>query len=260
MKSTLFASTIALVLGSFLLPTSAVVLDQCTLSLATLVSDAGLNACLPMAQFTSLTTQTITPKLVDETAAKFCSLPTCSAASLTLVQNTVKQNCVNNATDPSTAALISGVANLYDPAKEGLCQKVSSTNGTYCVTVLSENAIAYLAKNPSPLGLGILSDAVALEAYLRQVPTDLLCTSCNKAIINPLINYVAKTQSTQNAEILKWTNVIKTQVSSKCGADFVNGAAPPSTGTSKSAGLSAVQSSLVATLLGALISSVVLLL
>ncbi|KAG0244681.1 hypothetical protein BGX31_008688 [Mortierella sp. GBA43] len=216
-----------------------------------------------MAQFSTLLSSTLTPKLVDDTAAQFCSYPTCPAASITLVQNTVKQNCVN-ASDPSTAALISGAASLYDPAKEGLCQKVSPTNGTYCVTVLAESMIAYLNKNPTPLGIKIFSNTTALQQYVNQMPTNLLCTSCNKAIINPLNNYVAKNRNTLNSEVLKWADVLKTGVSSKCGADFVNGAAPTTSDPSGAGGKSSAnlfaESSAIITLLGAIFSSAAILL
>ncbi|KAF9116055.1 hypothetical protein BGX27_005084 [Mortierella sp. AM989] len=264
MKSTFFISTVAVALGSFLLPsaTNAIVIDPCTLSLAGLLSDPGLNSCLPMQQLSLLATDKITPTLVNNTLTTFCPMPVCPAASITLVQNTVKQNCVNS-TDPSTSELVAGAATLYSPAKEGLCQTVSPSNGTFCATVLTESMTAYLAKNPSPLGLGIFANTVVLKQYVDAMPKELLCTPCNKAMINPLTNFISKNKSTLTPNVLKWAGVIETEVQAKCGADFTNGAPPtspqPQSADDKNAGLS-VHDSFVATAVGmvALLSAVAL--
>ncbi|KAF9358778.1 hypothetical protein BGX26_000921 [Mortierella sp. AD094] len=231
MKSTFFISTVAVVLGSFLLPstTNAIVIDPCTLSLGGLLSDPGLN----------------------------------SSASITLVENTVKQSCVNT-TDPSTSELVAGAASLYAPAKEGLCQHVSTTNGTFCATVLTQSMTVYLAQHPSPLGLGIFANSTVLQQYVNAMPQDLLCTPCNKAMINPLTNFIAENQNTLNANVLKWANVIESGVQAKCGADFTNGAAPnttasPQTGSNaKSAGLLAHDSSVATVVMVVFLSAVAL--
>ncbi|KAI1315499.1 hypothetical protein EDD11_000732 [Mortierella claussenii] len=271
MKSSFFSSTIAfLALGTASLSafSEAIVLDQCTLSLATLLSDPGLNTCLPLQQLSQLLTEsTVTPQLVNSTATTFCSYPVCAPASIKLVENTVTQNCVN-ASDPDTADLVYGAASLYVPAKEGFCQRVSPSNGTFCVTVLTESLTAYLQQHPSPLGIKIFSNATVLKQYVDSMPNEILCTPCNKAIINPLDNYIAQNQNTLNAQILKWTKVIQTEVQLKCGADFINGATPspaPSSTTAggsggkNAAGLSAHESSsLITVLLGAVLSAVAL--
>ncbi|KAI8598508.1 hypothetical protein EDD21DRAFT_382255 [Dissophora ornata] len=264
MKSTFLTSTIALVLGSFLLPssTSAVTIDQCTLSLASLVSDPGLNTCLPMQQLSLLVTSTVTPQLVNDTVTAFCSYPVCSSASITLVENTVTQNCVN-ASDPNTADLVLEAASLYLPAKEGLCQRVSSTNGTFCVTVFEESLTAYLALNPSPLGIGIFSNETVLKQYVNAMPQDVLCTSCNKAMINPLDNYVSQNQGNLSATVLQWAKVIQTEVQSKCGSDFTNGVTPSTatgSGSGTSAGLISAESSKITVVLGAIFAAGALLL
>ncbi|KAF9910426.1 hypothetical protein BX616_010874, partial [Lobosporangium transversale] len=240
MKSTFFSSAVAVIaLGSSLLPSSteAAVIDQCKLSLATLLSDPGLNSCLPLQELSQLVTEpVITPALVNSTATTFCSYPVCPAASLTLVQNTVTQNCVN-ASDPTTADLVYSVASLYPPAKEGVCQRVSPQNGTFCATVLTETLTTYLKKNPSPKGF---TDPAVLKQYVDSMPSEILCTPCNKAMINPLVNYVAQNKNTLKPAALTWANVIQTEVQRKCGADFTNGAAPtpndPSTSSNGKSG------------------------
>lgn len=211
---------------------SAATLDQCTVSLASLLSDPELNKCIPFPALAKLLSDPITPALVNTTAAEFCSMPDCGQPSLTLVQNTVVQNCVDNSTaDRSTSDLVYGAASLYPPFKQGLCQRVPSAsgapaNGTFCVTELAASMNAYLAVHPSPLGIKIFANATVLKAYVDGMPKELLCTPCNKAIINPLDNYIAANQATLNVQVLKWAGVIQSEVQLKCGSDFTDGATP----------------------------------
>ncbi|KAF9150460.1 hypothetical protein BGX21_001225 [Mortierella sp. AD011] len=264
MKSTFFVSTIAVVLGSFILPstTNAIVVDTCTLAIAGLTSDSGLNTCLPITKLSTLATSNITASIVDSTLASFCPMPVCPSASITLVENTVKQSCVNS-TDSSTSDLIAGVASLYTPAKDGLCQTVSSTNATYCATVLTQSMLDYWSTNPATTGVSIFTNSTALLAYVNAMPTSLLCTSCNKAIINPLVNYVSTNKASLSSGILSWASVIENGVQSKCGSDFVNGAstATPSAGSSSStsAALSGYNSPATTVVMVVLLSAVALL-
>ncbi|KAG0038259.1 hypothetical protein BGZ82_000703 [Podila clonocystis] len=217
-------------------PSSAATVDQCTVSLASLLSDPELNKCLPFPALAKLLTDPITPALVNDTATKFCSMPDCGQPSLTLVQNTVVQNCIDNSTaDHSTSDLVYGAASLYPPFKQGLCQRVPSapgapTNGTFCVTELAASMTEYLAVHPSPLGIKIFANATVLKEYVDGMPKELLCTPCNKAIINPLDNYIAANKATLNAEVLKWAGVIQSEVQLKCGSDFTDGATPVPSG------------------------------
>ncbi|KAF9567904.1 hypothetical protein EC968_003140 [Mortierella alpina] len=207
-----------------------------------------------MAQLSELATSPITPALVNTTATALCSRPVCGQASITVVQNTVTQNCVNT-TNKATSDLIYGGASLYPPLREGLCQRVSPKNGTFCATVMTETIAAYLVQHPSPLGAKIFANATVLKQYVDGVPNELLCTACSKAMINPLINYVAQNKHSLNAEILKWSGVIKTQVQAKCGADFTNGAAPDTSGlTAESAAIESAQVPAVIMILGAVFS------
>ncbi|CAO3567749.1 unnamed protein product [Mortierella alpina] len=255
-------SSISLLLGSFLLlahpsgtAAAAAPLDPCLVGLATLVSDPGLNSCLPMVQLSQLlTATTITPALVNTTAAALCARPVCGQASITVVQNTVTQNCVNT-TNKATSDLIYGGASLYAPLREGVCQRVSPTNGTFCATVSTEAIAAYLVQHPSPMGMKSFTNATFVRQYVDSVPKDVLCTACNKAMINPLINYVAKNKATLNAEILKWSGVIQAEVEGKCGADFTNGAAPDTSGLKgESAAIARAQVPTLVMVLGAMFS------
>ncbi|KAF9960598.1 hypothetical protein BGZ72_006498 [Mortierella alpina] len=256
-------SSLSLLLGSCLLlalpsgtAAAAPHLDSCLTGLATLLSDPGLNQCIPMVQVSQLLTDPITPALVNTTATALCSRPVCSQASLTVVQNTITQNCVNS-TNKATSDLIYGGASLYPPLREGICTRVSPTNGTFCATVSTESITAYMAQHPSPLGVKIFANSTVLKQYVHSMPKDVLCTACNKAMISPLVNYVAQNKNTLNEEIRKWSDVIKTQVQAKCGADFTNGAAPDTSGlTGQSAAIASAQVPAVLMILGAVFSGV----
>ncbi|KAF8924450.1 hypothetical protein BGZ47_004015 [Haplosporangium gracile] len=225
------ASTLAIVATLFVSSTHAATLDQCSISLLGLVSDPGLNACLPMQQLSSLATApVITSKLVNDTATAFCSFPVCPTASVTLVQNTVSQNCVN-ASDPATAELVLSAASLYPPFKEGMCQRIPGGNGTFCITELAETMTAYLAKYPSPLGIKIFANSTVLKQYVGEMPKDLLCTPCNKAIINPIENYISANKATIKPQVLQWATILQTEAANKCGAGFTDGQKPTATVT-----------------------------
>ncbi|KAF9436777.1 hypothetical protein BGZ76_003008 [Entomortierella beljakovae] len=236
MKSTFFSSAAGLLLGSVCLlstGTQAIVVDQCTLSLASLLGDQGLNSCVPINDISTLLSgnvSAITPKDINSTLTTFCGMPYCPNASIQLIQTTVKQNCANT-TDPALSDLILSAGLLYPPAKSGLCATVSPTNATFCTTVVAQNLLDYAHAHPSPLGLGIFANATVLKQYVDNMPVDLLCTDCTKSMINPLVNYVAKNASLLTPNIMEWVDVIETEVQAKCGKDFTNGATP-STGTS----------------------------
>ncbi|KAF9116785.1 hypothetical protein BGX30_005839 [Mortierella sp. GBA39] len=222
-------SSLALLATSLITLTNAATLDQCSISLLGLVSDPGLNTCLPMQQLSSLVSAPlITPLLVNNTATALCSLPICPTASVALVQSTVTQNCVN-ATDPSTAELVLGAASLYPPFREGMCQRIPGGNGTFCITELAQTMSDYLTKHPSPLGIKIFANSTVLKQYVADMPTALLCTPCNKAIINPIQNYITTNQATLKPTILEWATILKTEAANKCGADFTNGLTPTAT-------------------------------
>ncbi|KAG0064042.1 hypothetical protein BGZ89_009414 [Linnemannia elongata] len=222
-------SSLALLATSLITLTNAATLDQCSISLLGLISDPGLNTCLPMQQLSSLVTApVITPLLINNTATALCALPICPTASVTLVQNTVTQNCVN-ASDPATADLVLGAASLYAPFREGMCQRIPGGNGTFCVTELAQTMTDYLAKHPSPLGIKIFANSTVLKQYVAEMPKEILCTPCNKAIINPIENYIAANQATLKPTILQWADILKSEAANKCGADFTDGQKPTAT-------------------------------
>lgn len=110
-----------------------------------------------------------------------------------------------------------------------MCQRIPGGNGTFCVTELAQTMTDYLAKHPSPLGIKIFANSTVLKQYVAEMPKEILCTPCNKAIINPIENYIAANQATLKPTILQWADILKSEAANKCGADFTDGQKPTAT-------------------------------
>ncbi|KAG0249554.1 hypothetical protein BG011_009134 [Mortierella polycephala] len=196
-----------------------------------------------------------TPQVVNETTEAMCSLPACSQQTVTLVENTIDQNCVPGA-DPNKTMIVNNVLSLYTPAREGLCQKAA--NGTYCTTLLAQNLTNYVDANPPPsMGSNMTTvNQTEWANYFSNIPTDILCTDCNKAMLAPLDNFIAANQTSFSPTFLGWVDKARTEVKNKCGQDFLGNGTAPNNGTTpnqpasqgkegENAGFVSVQTSLV---------------
>lgn len=110
-----------------------------------------------------------------------------------------------------------------------MCQRIPGGNGTFCVTELAETMTAYLAKHPSPLGIKIFANSTVLKQYVDEMPKEILCTPCNKAIINPIENYITANKATLKPQVLQWATILQTEATNKCGAGFTDGQKPTPT-------------------------------
>jgi hypothetical protein len=97
------------------------------------------------------------------------------------------------------------------------------------VTELAETMTTYLAAHPSPLGLKIFANSTVLKQYFDEMPKEILCTPCNKAIINPIENYITANKATLQPQILQWAAILQTEAANKCGAAFTDGQQPTAT-------------------------------
>jgi hypothetical protein len=215
-----------------------------------------VGACIPFEPLAQLANGTeITPKFVNDTATIFCDLPFCSPQTVSLMENTLNQNCVNNTQDQDDNNWLFGVASLYVPFKQGMCQRVGAQqqppqppqppppqpssspssspvppppdNGTFCITLLTESINAYVKQHPTEHGWDILGNTTELRQYLDGMPEESLCTPCNKAMINPLNRFVAARQLTLDPDIFTWAKTLQAEVSRRCGEGFVDGIGPP---------------------------------
>ncbi|KAF9188509.1 hypothetical protein BGZ51_000546 [Haplosporangium sp. Z 767] len=183
----------------------------------------------------------VSTEFVNETTSLFCSMPFCSTTTVALIENTMSQNCAESTEDVEGIQWLYGFAALYVPFKQGICQRAdSSSNSTYCITILTESLNAYVAKNPTKHGWDIFNDTDELQRYVDSMPNDMLCTPCNKAMINPLYRFIAVHQLTVEFEVIEWFRVLQVKIHDRCGASFVDGIAapPPSTPTALNSSLS----------------------
>ncbi|GJJ75754.1 hypothetical protein EMPS_08112 [Entomortierella parvispora] len=227
-------STISLLLAFFLilqtipLPTTdASFLDQCTIGFSALLTDRGVNACVPIGPLTTLVTDDITPQLLNDTTTTFCRLPDCSPATVTLIENTINQNCLNTSEDYSDMQAIYEVASLYVPLKQGLCQRIDPPkNGTFCLTVLADSLEQYVKKHPQINNWDVILNQTLFQQYVASIPDSLLCTDCNKAMITPVISFVSTRQLNLDPALVASVRGIQFLIQKRCGPNFVDGVAP----------------------------------
>ncbi|KAI7824418.1 hypothetical protein BC939DRAFT_450296 [Gamsiella multidivaricata] len=233
MRSKLRSSTISslslllpfLLLSLILFTTHASLLDQCAFSIAALFVDPHVNECIPIAPLAQLANGTdVTPKLVNDTSTTFCAMPFCSAPTVSLMENTMNQNCAETTDDIDSNHWFYGFASLYVPFKQGMCQRVQTppTNGTFCVTLLTESLNAYVAKHPNKKGWDILANSTEMQQYVDGIPTSMLCTACNKAMINPLMNFVEVRQLALDPVVVSWASSLGNGIQERCGEDFLS--------------------------------------
>ncbi|KAG0043174.1 hypothetical protein BGZ83_011755 [Gryganskiella cystojenkinii] len=190
-----------------------------------------------------MTSDTITPKFVNDTTTTFCGMPNCASTTVTLIENTVNQNCLNSTDDYAGMQFIYGAAALYVPLKQGLCQRVPSTppkiNGTFCLTVLTDSLERYIKQHPKIKNWEVFLNATLLQQYIDSMPDSLLCTDCNKSIITPVISYVSVKQLALDSDVVGFVRAIQFAIQRRCGVNFVDGIAPapsPTTSNPKSQG------------------------
>ncbi|KAF9553554.1 hypothetical protein BGW38_009378, partial [Lunasporangiospora selenospora] len=203
--------------------------------------------CLPLSPMMELfnatfdSTSPATIQLANDTAASFCVMPICKPRTVSLLENTIRQNCLEGPEEAEGLEVLFAASALYVPFKQGLCQQLDPPrNGTFCVTVMVESMSAYLKENPfhvnsttssTPLPtqiranpstipssnatsssneatpsptkspskpkkhkggiMDLIWDKAALQAYVDKTPQAVVCTPCNKAMINPINNYVS---------------------------------------------------------------------
>ncbi|KAF9184510.1 hypothetical protein BGZ51_003319 [Haplosporangium sp. Z 767] len=252
MKSTFLTSTAALLLGSCVYATAnpANATEQCVFSLMSLFGDQGFKSCMPLSQMTQLLSGNFTPQTVNETTAALCSLPVCSQETITLVENTISQNCIPGG-DPNKTVIVGDVLSLYPPARQGLCQ--TEANGTYCTTLVAQNFTNYFNDNPPP-GLNMTAgNRTEWRDYLSNIPSDLLCTDCTKAMLSPIDSFITQNRTTFSPTFLGWVESARTEVKNKCGDGFLGNSSTPgntpstpaSRGTNGNAASVSVETSLV---------------
>lgn len=150
-----------------------------------LVSNQELNACIPLASLAPVASGGGFPTdaVLTQAADKLCAANKCSDTLITTVRNNFEQACATDLDNQVTAALaIDFIFSYYPPIRDSLCLK-NSTNG-YCFIETADNINEYMKNNP---GVGKSLDS-ALD-IINQAPTNIVCTTCNKAIAANFFTY-----------------------------------------------------------------------
>ncbi|CAJ0845606.1 13003_t:CDS:2 [Entrophospora sp. SA101] len=152
-----------------------------------LISNQELNTCIPLASLAPVASAGGIPTdtVLIQAADKLCAAVKCSDNLITTVRNNFEQACATDLDNQVPAALaIDFIFSYYPPIRGSLCLK-NSTNG-YCFVETFDNVNEYMKNNPSVAKS--LSFDSALD-ILSQAPTNIVCTTCNKAIAGNFFNY-----------------------------------------------------------------------
>ncbi|KAF9933190.1 hypothetical protein BGZ67_004375 [Mortierella alpina] len=215
-----------------LLPTAQAArwLDQCGLAYTALFGDHRVASCMPTEALNKLLDDdgNVTAKLVNDTTSLFCTMPFCSTSAVALIEKTINQNCIEKSDDAEAFQWLYRFASLYVPFKQGICQRFEpATNGTFCITLFTESMNTYAEQHPSQKGWKIYENSTEVDSYVDQMPASMICTPCNKLMINPMIQFVTVRQLTLPADIVAWVRGLQSGIERRCGAGFVDGIGPP---------------------------------
>ncbi|KAG0214922.1 hypothetical protein BGX28_001128 [Mortierella sp. GBA30] len=176
-------------------------------------------------------------------------MPFCNSATVSLMETTIDQNCVKSLDDRAGFHALYGFASLYIPFKQGICQRYEpATNGTFCITIMTESLNDYAKKhknkNKKASGWEIFWNTTELGKYVDGMPKSMLCTPCNKAMINPMNKFVSVHQLTLDPEVVAWVRSLQEDIQKHCGPQFVDAIGPPpdDVATPRSAAISSFSS------------------
>ncbi|CAJ0865410.1 9734_t:CDS:1, partial [Entrophospora sp. SA101] len=179
-----------------------------------LISNQELNTCIPLASLAPVASAGGIPTdtVLIQAADKLCAAVKCSDNLITTVRNNFEQACATDLDNQVPAALaIDFIFSYYPPIRGSLCLK-NSTNG-YCFVETFDNVNEYMKNNPSVAKS--LSFDSALD-ILSQAPTNIVCTTCNKAIAGNFFNYQDANPNTTKRFAIPVASV-KSVFVTKCG-------------------------------------------
>ncbi|THH26917.1 hypothetical protein EUX98_g7270 [Antrodiella citrinella] len=158
-----------------------------------------------------------------------CAQPACSNDTLTTIVHNVTSGCSSDLQSIGAGALnitdaVSIVLSAYPDIREIGCLTDANDNNSLCVTETLTNV--QNATGTTLSGSDLVSVLVSiLSGQTSKIPPSALCTDCNKAAFN-IIN-------SDFPDLSNGSVNVDGNISSVCGADFINGTSP--TGISQSA-------------------------
>lgn len=204
---------------------------QCQTSLLSIVTSPEFFECIPVAALLPLLTDpTLLPSIIKDpikNGAKLlpvvdaiCADPKCSDDGVAAAQKAIKDGCSSKNDQENPIVQLADLATtFYSPARDIMCFK--NYKDTYC---LVETITNILTLPPAPIKLlgGIIDQVIFAEPKS-------ICTPCNKAIANTLIDFFTAHPETLDLveqafhigeEELKIGQVF---LAVKCGSPFVDG-------------------------------------
>ncbi|CAG8658115.1 10998_t:CDS:2 [Dentiscutata heterogama] len=161
---------------------------------------------------------------LDQFSDILCGVPKCSNKSVQGAINTIKDGCNEDLKEKDTTAQIAfGSAVFFSPVRDITCFKVIDKD-KYCK---DETAKVVLDLPNSPIN--ITHNAI-IDAVIVSVPK-IICTRCNKDIVNTLFNFLNNNYLALNLLAsmgIDQSLIDKTKVgvAFKCGIEFEDGIVP----------------------------------
>ncbi|RUS20227.1 hypothetical protein BC937DRAFT_95665 [Endogone sp. FLAS-F59071] len=190
---------------------------SCATALLSLTSNPEVNQCIPILSTASLLSSgfNTTVAQVDPFLASICGSSPCPNSLIASAVTQLQANCSAeiNSEESLVQEVYSGI--LYYPAiYQSICLK--NTAGKYCV----EETLSNFQADASNKTFSISSNTTLTSAFLT-APNSLVCTPCNKNILNLLANY--ETANIRNANATAEFASLNSSLSSKCGVVFLDG-------------------------------------
>lgn len=215
------ASILAVIAAGVGLVSSQTLTSQCQATLTQIVLSSNAQ-CLNGQALVAVVTAGSSTSLVgpiNNWLTGLCAQPACTNDTLSTIVSNVTSNCptelsslgLGNAT---ASEITSVVEQAYPTVRKVLCLADTSSNNTLCVTELLtnlQNSVGTLTST----NIESLVNQIN-QGNLPNVSSTVLCTDCDKEAYNIIKNDYPDLVSTQ----------VVSEVSTECGATFVDGADP----------------------------------
>lgn len=207
---------------------------QCQGALLSIVANPEFFECVPVAALLPLLTDpTFLPSILKDPIANgpkllpifdaTCALPKCSDEGVKTALEAVTTGCASDINNPLIQLAI-GAMTFYSPVRDIVCFK--DNKDEYCLVETITNVLT-LPPPPKDFKLlgGIIDKLVVAEPKA-------ICTPCNKAILNTVVNFLKKNPQALlilNAAFNVGENELfigKLYVFLKCGFQFLDGKVP----------------------------------
>ncbi|CAG8578333.1 3235_t:CDS:1, partial [Scutellospora calospora] len=182
---------------------------QCSSAVQTFLNSSEFNGCFPynklsnqMKPYTNFTDFKSDEREIINIADSICSLPKCSDSLISSFNSTFQSKCSDEIAKkkPDTNSIADFIWE-YSPLRDSFCFKNST--GGYCLVETIDN----------------IEGINNLEQTYSNLTEQILCTKCNKAILNTFFNYVVSHPPPTDISFL--ISFLKPLIDSKCNSSFL---------------------------------------